>query len=87
MRARGDEREEHLGRGHVRVLAQEVVLGGPDVLEPELLAHHRQLKVLEQALLLIAGDDRLLVRGHEHLREIAELHGFPLVIGSAPAES
>src|SRR2546425_108896 len=76
--ARGDRAVEHLRRGAVRELGEEVVLDGPEVREPDLLAEHG---LIDHAVIGIAlaplvprGGDRDLVEEAE-LQTSVCLHG------------
>jgi len=70
LRAGGDGGERDGGRGAVAVLA-EVVFGGPDRIEPELLSAHHDVELFVDDLLL-RPPDRIL----EQVK-LAELHGVP----------
>ena len=65
-----DPCQEDLGRGHVRVPLETVVLDGPDAVEPHLLGEHRLIDAVTNALLLV------LARWERHLRleDHRELH-------------
>ena len=73
-RALGSRREEHLRRAAVRVLLEEVMLGGPRRVEPEPVG---ELDLLERLVVLaVLG---LVVPGTRHLQqeEQPELHLWP----------
>ena len=67
------------GSGHVRVLTEEVVLGCPHVLEPEFLGPDRELEVVEEATLLVSRSGLGHLVWDEDLREVPELHTYPLL--------
>ena len=52
------QRQEDLGRAHVRVPLQRVVLGRPDAVEAHLLGEHRLVDTVEQQPLLARATDR-----------------------------
>ena len=56
------------------VLAEEVVLGRPDVLEPEPLGPDGKLEVVEEAPLLVPRGGLCHLVWHEDLCEVPELH-------------
>ena len=66
-----DSRQHDLGRGAVRELLEEVVLGQPHVLEPHLLCEADLLDHLSEDLCLLA---RLPRPGNADLVEQAEVH-------------
>src|SRR6185295_15727485 len=69
--ARRDRAVEHLGVRAVRVLLEEVVLDGPERVEPDLVAEDRLLERVLVRLVLLAGSERL---AHRDLVEQRELH-------------
>ena len=68
---RGDRGQEDLGSGTVRIFLQEVVLHGPDVVEPQLVGHPALFErvVVRQPLVDPAERPR-----HRQLVEDPELH-------------
>jgi len=61
----------------VRVLLEEVVLDGPDVVEAELVG---EAHLLERVLVDLPLGVRRPRAGHRQLHEYAELHGRPLAL-------
>src|SRR3989442_795135 len=78
LRARRDRAVEHLGRGAVRELGEEVVLDGPEVREPDPLAEHglvdHPMVRVALAPLVPRGGDRDLVEEAEVQTSVC-LHG------------
>src|SRR5262249_46291927 len=70
LRARRDRAVEHLGRGAVRELGQEVMLDGPEVREPDLLAEHR---LVDDPVIRVALAPRVPRRSDGDLVEESEL--------------
>lgn len=77
----GEVGEEHLVRRQVRVLLQEVVLGGPGVLEAGLVGLDDVLGLLDQRLVLCLGVDLGPRLRHVSLHEEPEFQGVhrPLI--------
>ena len=71
---RGDRGEEDLGRAHVRVLDERVVLDGPHPVEAHLFREHRLLDAVPDRLALDVGRPELDLGLEDH----RELHGNPL---------
>ncbi len=69
-RLRGDRGEEDLGRAHVRVLDERVVLDRPHAVEAHLLGEHRLLDAVADRLALDVGGAELDLRLEDH----RELH-------------
>ena len=70
-RARRHPRQEDLGRAHVRVPLEAMVLDRPDAVEAHLLGEHRLLDAVVDHLTLV-GDRRV---GHLRFEDHRELHG------------
>ena len=71
LRLRRDGREEHLGRGAVRVLLEEVMLHRPDVVEPQLVGHPALFERIVVCQPFVGPAER---PRHRQLVEDPELH-------------
>src|SRR5690606_23502504 len=71
----GHRCEEHLGRTHVRVLDERMVLDRPDAIEPHLLGEHRLLEALLDgpAFGVRCAVLRLCLEDHRELHEAPPL--------------
>ena len=74
----GDPGEEHLGRAHVRVPPETVVLDRPHLVEAHLLREHRLLDAVADHLALV----RRARVGHLGLEDHRELHASPSFTGA-----
>ena len=78
LRDRRDVPVEHLGVRAVRVLVEEVVLDGPEGVEPHLVAEAHLLDGLPVRAVLAVARPRL---GHRDLVEHRELHARTVATG------
>src|SRR5439155_11330665 len=77
---RGDRAVQHLGRGAVRELGEEVVLDGPEVREPDLLAQHG---LVDHPMVRVALAPRVPRGGDRDLVEEAEVQTSVCLHGRA----